>query len=128
MSLQGLYLVISGVYCGLAVVLGAFAAHGLKQRLPENLLSAFETGVHYQFLHGLAIIAVILLSKLFPHSLWYWSAALMAAGVLLFSGSLYMLALTQIKWFGPVTPLGGMLFIASWLLFIIAVLKSGASS
>ena len=117
-------LVIAGILAGLSVVLGAFAAHGLKNHLDENWLNAFQTGVHYQMLHALALILICLLARTLPHSMWNWSAGFMMAGILCFSGSLYALALTGIKWFGPITPLGGLFFIVGWVLFTIAAAQS----
>lgn len=116
-------LLLSGVLAGLSVVLGAFAAHGLKSRLADNLLNAFQTGVTYQMYHALALILVVILARLMPHTLWNWSAGLFLAGILCFSGSLYALALTGIKWFGPITPLGGLFFIMGWVVFVAAILK-----
>jgi uncharacterized membrane protein YgdD (TMEM256/DUF423 family) len=107
----------------LSVVLGAFAAHGLKSKLSENLLNTFQTGVQYQMYHSLALILLVILYRQMPQALLVYSASFMFAGIILFSGSLYMLALTQIKWFGPVTPLGGVCFIIGWALLIIATLK-----
>jgi uncharacterized membrane protein YgdD (TMEM256/DUF423 family) len=107
----------------LSVVLGAFAAHGLKSKLSENLLNTFQTGVQYQMYHSLALILLFFLYRQMPQSLLIYSAGFMFAGIILFSGSLYMLALTQIKWFGPVTPLGGACFIIGWVLLIAATLK-----
>jgi len=107
----------------LSVVLGAFAAHGLKSKLSENLLDTFQTGVQYQMYHSLALILLVILYRQMPQSLLVYSAGFMFAGIILFSGSLYMLALTQIKWFGPVTPLGGACFIIGWVLLIAATLK-----
>ena len=118
-----LILIIGGVLALVSVVLGAFAAHGLKNKLTEPLLNAFSTGVEYQFLHSLALVLVVILAKLFPHPLWHWCAGLFILGVLCFSGSLYALALTGIKWFGPVTPIGGVMFITGWAVFVIAALK-----
>lgn len=122
-----LLLAIGGILCGLSVVLGAFAAHGLKGSLNEPLLQTFQTGVHYQFFHGLAIILVVILSKQLPHSLWQWSGNLFVLGVVLFSGSLYMLSLTGVKWFGPITPIGGVAFILGWGVFVMASIKSSVS-
>lgn len=124
MSIANLLLTLSGLLGGLSVILGAFAAHALKHKLTENLLSAFETGVQYQFIHALAIAMVVILARLFPHTLWYWSASAMSLGVVLFSGSLYLLALTGMKWFGPITPIGGIAFIVGWGLFVVAAIKS----
>lgn len=107
----------------LSVILGAFAAHGLKSRLSETLLNTFQTGVQYQMYHSLALILVALLYRQMPHSILLYSAGFMFAGIVLFSGSLYLLALTEIKWFGPITPLGGICFIIGWALLTIAALK-----
>ena len=107
----------------LSVILGAFAAHGLKTKLSETLLNTFQTGVQYQMYHSLAIILLIILYRQMPQSLLLYSAGFMVAGIVLFSGSLYLLAITQIKWFGPITPLGGVCFIVGWALLIAAALK-----
>jgi uncharacterized membrane protein YgdD (TMEM256/DUF423 family) len=106
-----------------SVVLGAFAAHGLKSKLSETLLNTFQTGVQYQMYHSLAVILLVILYRQMPQSLLLYSSGFMLAGIILFSGSLYMLALTQNKWFGPVTPLGGICFIVGWALLIAAALK-----
>ncbi|KXI28777.1 DUF423 domain-containing protein [Paraglaciecola hydrolytica] len=119
------YLVAAATSAMLAVILGAFAAHGLKSRLSESMLAVFQTGVHYQFLHSLGIILLVLLYRQHTQSLLVWSAGFMLAGIVLFSGSLYALALTQIKWFGPITPLGGLCFILGWAMLIVAAIKSG---
>ena len=107
----------------LAVVLGAFAAHGLKSKLSETLLNTFQTAVQYQMYHSLALILVVILYRQMPQPLLVYSAGFMLSGIVLFSGSLYLLALTQLKWFGPVTPLGGLCFIVGWALLIVAALK-----
>jgi uncharacterized membrane protein YgdD (TMEM256/DUF423 family) len=118
------FLLLSAASCGLAVVLGAFAAHGLKGRLEPALHAAFNTGVEYQFYHGLALLGVAVL-----HQHWQGSSLLASAGilfllgVLLFSGSLYGLSLLQWKWLGPVTPLGGICFIAGWSCLFLAALQ-----
>lgn len=117
-------LLISGIIAALlAVILGAFAAHGLKSQLSDSMLNTFQTGVQYQMYHALGIILVALYYQQTGNSLLFWSATLLLIGVLLFSGSLYALALTEIKWFGPITPLGGLCFIAGWGVFLIAVMK-----
>jgi uncharacterized membrane protein YgdD (TMEM256/DUF423 family) len=110
----------------MSVMLGAFAAHGLKSKLSENLLNTFQTGVQYQMYHSLALILLVILYRQIPQSLLLYSAGFMLAGIILFSGSLYMLALTQMKWFGPITPIGGVCFIVGWALLIASALK-GAS-
>jgi uncharacterized membrane protein YgdD (TMEM256/DUF423 family) len=109
----------------LAVILGAFGAHALRAaELPEKAFNAFQTGVHYQIYHALGLILLGILMQLLPAArLLRWSAICMFTGIILFSGSLYLLALTNIKIFGPVTPLGGLLLITSWLLFGIAIFQ-----
>ncbi|PHN89577.1 hypothetical protein CSC79_12120 [Pseudoalteromonas sp. 3D05] len=105
----------------LSVVLGAFAAHGLKSRVSEYALGVFKTAAEYQMVHGLALIAVAILIK--------WGLNLTAAGLLfiagtlLFSGSLYLLAITGWKWLGPITPLGGLCFIVGWLVILAQVAR-----
>jgi uncharacterized membrane protein YgdD (TMEM256/DUF423 family) len=110
----------------MSVMLGAFAAHGLKSKLSENLLNTFQTGVQYQMYHSLALILLVIIYRQMPQSLLLYSAGFMLAGIILFSGSLYMLALTQMKWFGPITPIGGVCFIVGWALLLASALK-GAS-
>jgi len=119
------YLVAAASSAMLAVILGAFAAHGLKSRISESMLSVFQTGVHYQFIHSIGIILLVVLYRQHAQVWYMWSAGFMLAGIVLFSGSLYALALTEIKWFGPVTPLGGLCFILGWATLIVAALKSG---
>jgi uncharacterized membrane protein YgdD (TMEM256/DUF423 family) len=121
--LMKILLSIAACSAMLSVILGAFAAHGLKTKLSETLLNTFQTGVQYQMYHSLAIMLLIILYRQMPQSLLLYSAGFMIAGIVLFSGSLYMLAITQIKWFGPITPLGGVCFIIGWALFIAAALK-----
>jgi len=121
--LMKIILSIAAFSAMLSVVLGAFAAHGLKSKLSETLLNTFQIGVQYQMYHSLALILLVILYRQLPQSLLLYSAGFMFAGIVLFSGSLYMLALTQIKWFGPVTPLGGVCFIVGWALLIAAALK-----
>ncbi|MCL6637533.1 MAG: DUF423 domain-containing protein [Alicyclobacillus sp.] len=109
----------------LAVALGAFAAHLLKQRLSSEMLDVFQTGVHYQFVHALALLMVAALAAtLGTSNAWYWAGGLFTAGVVLFSGSLYALALTGVRALGAITPLGGLCFLAGWLLVAWAAWRS----
>ena len=111
----------------LAVALGAFGAHALKARLSEEMLSVWKTAVDYQFYHALGLLALGLLALHFPGSrLLAWSGSFMAAGVIVFSGSLYALALTGARWFGLVTPFGGVALILAWALLIAALLGRGS--
>lgn len=122
-------LVAACVAGGLAVIFGAFGAHALKARLTADQLLSFETGVRYQMYHALALFACAwLLERGAPGA--GTAGALMLAGVLLFSGSIYLLAtreltgLTSYRWLGPVTPLGGLCFIAGWITLAAAALRS----
>lgn len=108
----------------LAVVFGAFAAHGLKGRLSEAMMSTFQTGVQYQLYHSLGLILLVILYRQQSQPLLVWSAGFMLAGIVLFSGSLYLLALTQLKWFGPITPVGGLCFIIAWALLLVSVFRT----
>jgi uncharacterized membrane protein YgdD (TMEM256/DUF423 family) len=98
----------------LGVALGAFAAHGLRGRIAEPLLSAFQTGVLYHLLHAVALLALALYARASGASITL-PASLFSAGIVLFSGSLYALALSGITKLGTITPLGGLAFLAGWL-------------
>lgn len=101
-----------------SVALGAFAAHGLRGQLEAKLMNAFETGVTYQMQHSLALLAVGLCMAMWGRQgLLQYAGGFFMAGILLFSGSLYLLALTGWRWPGPVTPLGGVCLITGWGLF-----------
>ncbi len=115
------FLLAGAVFGFLAVMLGAFGAHALRDRLTESLLAAFQTGVQYQFYHALGLMLVGMLVHLYPdNTVLKWGGYLFIAGVLLFSGSLYLLAITELRFFGPITPLGGIAFIGGWLALIVA--------
>lgn len=111
----------------LAVALGAFGAHGLKGRLSEPLFAAYQTGVQYHFYHTLALLGVAILLQRNETNLLIASGWLLIAGIILFSGSLYALALGGPRWVGPVTPLGGICFAVAWLLLLISVYNMGDS-
>lgn len=122
-SFSRFYLVIGAALAALAVILGAFGAHGLKQVLSAESLTTFETGVRYQMYHSLAILALPAL-MMYSHAQWLNRVALcFILGCLMFSGSLYALAMTGVKWFGPITPLGGVFFIAGWGILVVALVK-----
>ena len=119
---------VFGAASGLvSVVLGAFAAHGLKGRIDERLVHAFETGVHYQMIHSVMLIVVGLLTLHWgKHWALVYASWGFVLGIVLFSGSLYLLALTQMKWIGPVTPLGGLAFIIGWALLAVGTWQNTA--
>jgi uncharacterized membrane protein YgdD (TMEM256/DUF423 family) len=109
----------------LAVAIGAFGAHALKARLDAYSLGVFETAVQYQFYHSLALLGVGILLLHQPQvALLRSSGWLFLIGMILFSGSLYLLALSGVKWLGAVTPLGGLAFIAGWGCLLAASLTS----
>lgn len=111
----------------LAVILGAFGAHGLKHRLTADLMAVYQTAVQYHFYHGLGILVLALLALQFPQSTGFvWAGFCLIVGILLFSGSLYVLAGTGIRWLGAITPLGGLLFIVGWLTALISGLRLNA--
>jgi uncharacterized membrane protein YgdD (TMEM256/DUF423 family) len=125
------WLALGAAFGGAGVVLGAFGAHALKSRLADAALATWQTAVSYQFVHALALLAVGILirsSAGAPERLLGVAGAAFALGVLLFSGSLYVLALGGPRWLGPVTPLGGLAFIAGWLVLPVAVLRSTPGS
>lgn len=108
----------------LGVVLGAFGAHALRARLGPDMLAVYQTGVQYHLIHALGIVLIAILAATQPT--WrrlYLAGWLMAAGVLLFSGSLYLLAITGLRSLGAITPLGGLCFIAAWGLLVIAPVR-----
>lgn len=109
----------------LSVITGAFAAHGLKQRLDPYDLAIFETAARYQMYHAIALLIVGLMASMPQFSTrWLKLAAIgFVLGIVLFSGSLYLLALSGIRWLGAITPLGGVAFIFGWLLLIVAGLS-----
>lgn len=113
----------ASILLALAVALGAFGAHGLKAHLSTEMLQTYKTGVEYHFYHALGLLLIGVLSISYPSSLLNWSAILLAIGIVLFSGSLYVLAISGIKWIGAITPLGGLSFIAGWVLLFVAVWK-----
>jgi len=115
------YLFSLGALLGfIAVAAGAFGAHALKNRLTQDMLSIFEVGVRYQMYHALAIVFVMGMSLLLPSSLTLLSGWFFFFGTLIFSGSLYLLALTGIRSFGAITPIGGVILLLGWLFLVLA--------
>ena len=119
-----IFLILAGVFALLAVGLGAFGSHVLEGRLGEDMLRAFETGVRYHFYHalGLGLIALVL-ERLGSLRLLVWAGWLMSAGVVLFSGSIYVMALSGSRMFALVTPTGGVAFLVAWGLFVAGVMR-----
>ena len=114
------YLLVASILGALSVVLGAFAAHGLKKIVPAESVTTFETGVRYQFYHTFALLFLGLLMDRFSNSFMHWAGYAFIIGIVLFSGSLYVLALLKspdsvgLNKIGIITPFGGLFFIAGW--------------
>jgi uncharacterized membrane protein YgdD (TMEM256/DUF423 family) len=119
------FVVMGAVFMFIGVGAGAFGAHGLSgyfERFPD-LEATFETAVRYHLIHGLALFIAAWAAEKWPGTFVNVSGYLFAAGILLFSGSLYLLVLTNTRWLGAITPLGGVAFLAGWLLLAIAAVK-----
>lgn len=124
MSNAKLFLLLGSVNAFLAVMLGAFGAHALRARIEGRLLEVFQTGSEYHFYHALGLLLIGLLARSYPDSrLIFASGALMMLGIVLFSGSLYAMSITGARWLGAITPVGGLGFLAAWLLLAAAVLR-----
>ncbi|MBX3238339.1 MAG: DUF423 domain-containing protein [Chitinophagaceae bacterium] len=114
----------------LSVILGAFGAHGLKKLVSPEAVATFETGVRYQFYHTFALLGVGFLYRRMPGKLMEWASILFISGIVLFSGSLYVLTFLEatdnvgLKGIGAITPLGGLCFVAGWLCLFVQSLKT----
>ncbi|MBI3574394.1 MAG: DUF423 domain-containing protein [Gammaproteobacteria bacterium] len=118
------FLLLGAANAALAVLLGAFGAHSLKTHLVADMMAVYQTGLQYHLFHALGLLAVGLAALHLSDSKWLrWSGWLMLAGIFIFSGSLYLLSITGLRWLGAVTPLGGITFIAAWVLFAVAIVK-----
>ncbi|MFJ5964217.1 MULTISPECIES: DUF423 domain-containing protein [unclassified Bacillus (in: firmicutes)] len=119
-----LFFILGAMNAMLAVALGAFGAHGLEGKIPEKYIEIWNKGVQYQMFHSIGLFIVAFLAdKLTGVSLVPTAGWVMFAGILFFSGSLYVLALTQVKILGAITPIGGVAFITSWVMLVIAAAK-----
>ena len=118
-----LFIIIGAINAMLVVILGAFGAHGLKAKLSFEMMAVYQTGVQYHFYHAIGLILIGVIAFHLPASAFLkWSGWIMLVGIILFSGSLYILALNKTLWLGVITPIGGIAFIVSWLLLVIAAL------
>lgn len=123
-TLARLFLLLGGINAAMVVVLGAFGAHALKVRLSPEMMTIYQTGIQYHLFHALGLLAVGLAAAwIHPSASLRWSGWLMLIGIVLFSGSLYVLSLSGHRWLGAVTPFGGAAFIAAWILFCIGVAR-----
>lgn len=120
------WLATGAVLAGLGVAAGAFGTHALSGRLAPDLLDVFDTATRYHLLHAIALLVVGLAARRDAGSrLWNAAAWLFTAGILVFGGSLYLLALTGARWLGAVTPVGGACFLAGWAVAAVAAARSG---
>ena len=110
--------------CGFGVLLGAFGAHELKERLAPDMLAVFETGVRYHLFHGLAVMAVAWAAERWPSGLITSAGWLFVAGIIIFSGSLYLYSITGVRWLGAITPIGGLCFIVGWLVLALGAMRA----
>ena len=119
--MERLFFLMGSISALIAVVLGAFGAHGLKGRLTTEMLNAFEVGVRYQIYHALALLAVAWAFSRWPRAEVTAAGWLFVAGTIIFSGSLYFLSLTGVRWIGAITPIGGVAFLLGWLSLVWGV-------
>ncbi len=123
-EMSKIVLMTGAIMAMLAVVTGAFGAHGLKKVLSADMLTVYNTAVEYHFIHAIGLLIIGILMKQFPEAgLLTYAAWIMFAGILLFSGSLYVLSVTGISKLGMITPIGGLLFIIGWLLLAVGIYK-----
>jgi len=115
-----MFFTLGCVFGFLAVALGAFGAHGLKNILDDYSLGVYKTAVDYQIWHALALLAVGLLSRGSHPTILKYSGCAFSFGILVFSGTLYLLAITKLKWLGAITPIGGLSFLIGWILLGLA--------
>ena len=119
-----LVIILGALIAGSAVLFGAFGAHGLKTRISIEDLNIFETAVRYQMYHALGILIFGVMGYFLPHETLLIPAWFLIVGVIIFSGSIYLLIFTQERWLGAVTPIGGFFLVIGWILFTINIYKS----
>lgn len=121
--MERLFIIMGALSGAIGVAAGAFGAHALRARVEPRMLEVFETGARYQMYHALAMLAAAWMVSRFPGALMNASGWLFMAGTVLFSGSLYAMALTGVRALGVITPLGGVCFIAGWACIALAAMK-----
>lgn len=124
MTLERLFFLAGAVAAFTGVAAGAFGAHALKHRLAPDMLAVFEVGVRYQLYHALALIACAWAITRWPGTLVTAGGWLFIAGIVIFSGSLYALSLSGVRWLGAITPIGGLALIVGWLCLAAAAFRS----
>ena len=116
-----LFFIVGAIMAFLAVALGAFGAHALKNRLTPDMLDIFEVGVRYHMYHALGLLAVAWATSRWPESNVTAAGWAFIVGIIIFSGSLYILSMTGMRWVGAVTPLGGLAFLIGWAILVWSV-------
>lgn len=122
--MERIFVILGALSAAIGVGAGAFGAHALRARLEPRMLEVFETGARYQMYHAVALVLVGWAASRWPGSLTTASGWLMVAGTVFFSGSLYAMALTDIRALGAITPIGGVCFIAGWLCLTVAAIRA----
>ena len=115
------WIILGAFLAALAVIFGAFGAHGLKNKVSPDDLIIFETGVKYHMYHALGLILIGILGFYYNSDIIQIPAVLISIGLLIFSGSLYILVLSGLRWLGAITPIGGVLLIAGWLMLALKI-------
>ena len=118
-ALEMIWVRIAAFFCFSGVALGAFGAHALKPKMTEYYFEVYKTGVLYHLIHALGLFVIAWVSTQTTDPKVFWAGISMTAGIILFSGSLYVLSVTGIKWLGAITPLGGLAFLFAWLLLLV---------
>jgi uncharacterized membrane protein YgdD (TMEM256/DUF423 family) len=121
---ERLFYLYAGIFGFVGVALGAFAAHGLKWTLQPDLFAVFETAVRYQMYHVFALCVAAWGWARWPHKAFVAAGWLFVIGIVIFSGSLYLLALTGMRWLGAITPLGGLAFLTGWLCLVVGTARA----
>jgi uncharacterized membrane protein YgdD (TMEM256/DUF423 family) len=116
-------LILGTVFMALGVLLGAFGAHALKNILVPEMLAVYKTGVEYQFYHAIGLLLIGVIGFHVKSKYIRWSGILISIGIILFSGSLYVLSISGIKAIGAITPIGGLAFVAGWIFLAVAIWK-----
>lgn len=120
-----IYLILGALLMAAAVGLGAFGAHGLKGKLSADMMQVYQTGVEYHFYHALGVLLIGVIAGFYPQATGVqWAGWALALGILLFSGSLYCLALSGVRWLGAITPLGGVSFIVGWVMLAVSLYRN----
>jgi uncharacterized membrane protein YgdD (TMEM256/DUF423 family) len=125
--MSNLFIALGALGCFFAVATGAFGAHALKQVLDTDMLLVWQTAVQYLFFHALGLILIGVLHNSSPRHCHKITGALMLTGIVLFSGSLFVLSLSGLKWLGMITPIGGLCFLAAWLILALSYLTEWRS-